>query len=171
MCKSICISAHIYLKIFLFDIPMIADTFSCLPNIYSPCLLQLTKLILLEAQVVWGKTKTCIPRMSCNSWSSCKSILTNNIKKKHYGWATIIINKKKKTIISQHVPLSFCFLPPGGTPVILHVWGTEAKLKRPRVHEEAKNGSKILDQYCLFLDLFYMKNIYPNLNKRLGSFL
>lgn len=96
MCKSICISAHIYLKIFLFDIPMIADTFSCLPNIYSPCLLQLTKLILLEAQVVWGKTKTCVPRMSCNSWSSCKSILTNNIKKKHYGWATIIINKKKK---------------------------------------------------------------------------
>lgn len=96
MCESICISAHIYLKNFLFDIPMIADTFSCLPNIYSPCFLQLTKLILSEAKVVWGKTKTCVPRMSCNSWSSCKSILTNKIKKKHYGW-TIINNNNKKS--------------------------------------------------------------------------
>lgn len=83
----------------------------------------------------------------------------------------LLLIKKKKDITSQHVPLSFCFLPPGGIPVILHVCGTEAEVKRPRVPEEAKNGSKILDQYCLLLDLFYMKNIYPNLNNRLGSFL
>lgn len=52
MCESICISAHVYLKNFLFDISMTADTVSCLPNIYSPYLLQLTKIILSEAQVV-----------------------------------------------------------------------------------------------------------------------
>lgn len=65
--------------------------------------------------------------------------------------------------------LSFCFLPPGEVPFTC--MRTEARVKRPWVPEEAKNGSKILDQYCLLLDYFYIKNTYSDLNKRMVRFL